>query len=331
MKNRLFIILTVLIAVLAVSCDDRAFDQNHQQAHPAKAPSVKPAVDNSTSNTTPAGARLSPDSPPKSRQPKRKYDHLVVEPSKASPAVNRLNAEFAGLTAGDAAAKQKIKALWAEAVSKLGKESVTSASSPSVFNGASLPEELASPWNPNMTMDSAESLLSGLSYMCVATGGKQLAEIALERANNLPPTVEDVATFHALNMGVKELDSSKRGVFFEDWEPLAKARNPLYRLLALRAAIRTTSRAASGLSSEDPNYTRIDAPAKLGFYVSFLDESDPIILAEAIAAVATVPTPEARQAIEKFQAAQQQRGDASLAQAAAEALRTQELIAQGTR
>jgi hypothetical protein len=330
MKSSLLIILTALIAVFAMSCDDRSSNQNNQQAHPAKTPSIKTAADNSASKASPAGSSLTPDSPPKSRQPKRKYDHFVVEPAKASPAVNRLSAEFAGLAAEDAATKQKIKSLWAEAVSKIKNESVLSASSPNVFNGLSLPAELASPWNPNMTMDSPESLISGLSYMCVAAGGKQLAEIALERANNLPPTVQDIVIFQALNMGVKELDSSKRGVSFEDWEPLAKARNPLYRLLALRAAMHTTSRAAAGLSSEDPNYTRVDAPAKLGFYLSFLDESDPVILSEAIAAVATVPTPEARQAIEKFHASQQQRGDASLVQAAEEALRSQEAIAQAT-
>ena len=331
MKIDSFRVLTVLIAALAVSCDDRASDQHHQQIELTEAPFKKSVTDAGASNSKPTGSSLPLDSSPIVRQPKRKHDQYVVEPAKASPVVNRLNDEFAGLTAGAPATKSKINALWAEAVSKLKNVSVGSASSPSIFKGILLPEEFANPWNPNMTVESAESLLSGLSYMCVAAGGKQLTEIALERANNLPPTVEDIATFKALNMGVKELDSTKRGVFFEDWEPLANARNPLYRLLALRAAVRTTSRAAAGVSSEDPNYTRVDAPAKLGFYLRYLNESDPTILSEAIAAIATVPTPEARQAIEKFQVTQQQRGDAALAQVAADALRTQEIIAQGAR
>jgi len=331
MKIDSFRVLTVLIAAFAVSCDDRASDHHRQQVEPTEAPPKKTLSNAGASNPKPTGSSFPLNSPLTVRKPKRKHDHFLVEPAKASPVVNRLNDEFAGLTSGNPATKSKIHALWAEAVSKLKNVTLVSASSPRILNGILLPDEFASPWNPNMTVESSESLLSGLSYMCVAAGGKQLAEIALERADHLPPTVEDIATFKALNMGVKELDSAKRGVFFEDWEPLANARNPLYRLLALRAAVQTTSRAAAGLSSEDPNFIRVDAPAKLGFYLRYLNESDPTILSEAIAAIATVPTPEARQAIEKFQVTQQQRGDAALVQVAADALRTQEIIAQGAR
>jgi hypothetical protein len=80
------------------------------------------------------------------------------------------------------------------------------------------------------------------------------------------------------------------------------------------------------LSSEDPSYNRINGSAKLGFYLSFFDEIDPIILTEAVVAVATVPTPEARQAIEKFQAQQLQKGDAVLLQISEDALRSQKNI-----
>jgi hypothetical protein len=158
-----------------------------------------------------------------------------------------------------------------------------------------------------------------------------LPEFAMQRANVLPPTGVDLAMFDALNNALDELGPTRLGTPFEPWVQFASAANPVYRLLALRAAMHTTSHAAIGLSPEDPNYSRADAPAKLGFYLRYLSESDPVILTEAIAAIATVPTPEARQAIERFQATQQQRGDAALAQSAAEALRTQELIAQGTR
>jgi hypothetical protein len=225
----------------------------------------------------------------------------------------------------------KVSRIWGENVAHLPTTTLPSAADAAVANGTKLPKEIGEATEPSRPSTVPEAMLKGLSLTAAATRTELLSQFAQQRANALPPTAADVAIFEALNDGIGELSPTRGASAFEVWEPLASAANPIYRLLALRAAMHTTSRAAAGLSSEDPNYTRIDAPAKLGFYLRYLNESDPTILSEAIAAIATVPTPEARQAIEKFQVTQQQRGDAALIQVATDALRTQEIIAQGAR
>ena len=205
-----------------------------------------------------------------------------------------------------------------------------SSKSDSVAKGTILPKEFLSPRDVDVSTDNPAAMLDALGFIALDRSGL-LPELAKQRANALPPSSVDLVIFDAINGALKELDPPRVDSPFAPWEQLGSAKNPVYRLLALRAALCTSSPAAAGLSPEDPNYARVDASAKLGFYMSYLSEADPTILSEAIAAIATVPTPEARQAIEKFQATQQQRGDATLIQVAADALRTQELITQGKR
>jgi hypothetical protein len=51
-----------------------------------------------------------------------------------------------------------------------------------------------------------------------------------------------VGLFQALNDAVAELGPTMKVSQFEKWEPLGKARNPLFRLLALRAFLWIFSR-----------------------------------------------------------------------------------------
>ena len=331
MKHTLFALLGIgFIAILMTRFGKKespqaAPPQREQPAvaqsphHPSEAQKVAAAAPMVGSKTS------------RSRVPKQKHSQIIASPDEGNPIGERLKRELGGIEFKNKnLATNKVRDLWNENIAKLSTAPLKSSSDAAVARGERLPHEIKSEL-PDCKSDTSEAMTFGLSLASVMSGDSLLIEFIANRADSLPPLQTDLIVFQAINLAVDELGPNKIGAAFERWEPLAKARNPLYRLLALRAAIRTTSRAAAGLSSEDPNYTRVDAPAKLGFYLSFLNESDPIILAEAIAAVATVPTPEARQAIEKFQAAQQRRGDASLAQAAAEALHTQELIAQGTR
>ena len=80
------------------------------------------------------------------------------------------------------------------------------------------------------------------------------------------------------------------------------------------------------MSPETDDYTRINASSKIRFYLKYLNESDPVILCEAIRDLSFVPLPEAHQAIKKFLADQQDLGNTVLIQAATDALRTQERI-----
>lgn len=260
---------------------------------------------------------------------KQRYPDLVLTPDRPHPIGDRLKRELEGLRPDEPSFASKVDSLWRENISRLSSEVLGSASDFDIAKGLKLPKEVVANEPADMWSDTPEAMIGGLAYMAASVPDCLLPDLALQQSNRLPPTKSDIVVFQALNDAVAELGPTMKVSQFEKWEPLGKARNPLFRLLALRAAIRTTSRAASALSSEDPNYTRVDGPAKLNFYLSFLGEADPVILAEAIGAVATVPTPEARRAIENFQVEQQQRGDATLVKRAVEALRTQGLVTQG--
>ena len=260
---------------------------------------------------------------------KQRYPELDFTPDRPNPIGDRLNRELGGLRPDDPSFASKVDSLWRENISRLSSEVLGSASDFDIAKGLRLPKEAVANEPADMWSDTPEAMIGGLAYVAASVPDCLLPDLALLQSDRLPPTKSDLVVFQALNDAVAELGPTMKVSQFEKWEPLGKARNPLFRLLALRAAIRTTSQAASALSSEDPNYIRVDGPAKLNFYLSFLGEADPVILAEAIGAVATVPTPEARRAIENFQVEQQQRGDATLMKRAVEALRTQELVTQG--
>jgi hypothetical protein len=290
---------------------------------PPQQPSPIPKV----TATTPTGE----DRPYMGLESKQKFPALIGSPERLNPVGDRLKAELSGLLPSDPKFGAKLKRIWDDNFSQLSTAPLASTDEEAVAIGSSLPKELFSLIATDVWTDTPAAMLCGVSYMALAARNDLLIEFMSRRANALPPTVADLRVYEALNKAISELSPIRQYSPFEVWEQFAEAKNPLYRLLALRAGMNTTSRAASALSAEDQKFTRIDAPAKLGFYLSFLDETDPLILTEAIRSVATVPVPQAREAIKKFQTAQQQQGNLALVEAAAEALHTQELITQGSR
>ena len=295
----------------------------------AKLPTVEPAQH---STETRMGATENDESKQRTGLERmQKNAELVLSPDRPNPVGEKLKRELEGLHPNDPEFTKRLARLWDESLAHIDERNLKSSNILEVASGIFLPTELTDHRSVNIGEDTPAAILTGVSYIAAAAREEMLVDFAKKRMNALPPTSIDLETFRILNSAIIELGPTKKISAFEPWKPLAKARNPLYRLLALRAAIRTTAQSASNLSSEDPSYNRVDGSAKLDFYLNFLDEKDPIMLAEAISAVATVPTPEARKAIENFQASQMQRGNASLLQAAADALRTQELITQSSR
>ena len=263
--------------------------------------------------------------------PKQRYSQIIVLPEQPHPVGDKLRQELGGMTPNEPAFRTKLASLWAENLAQLSNKPLPSATEPSVRSGARLPQELVGIIHgdkSNISPSPIQALLNGLSVAAAVTHAELLSQFTAERANVLPPTEADVAIFNALIVGIKELGPSQSNSDFESWEQLADAPNPICRLLALRAAVHTTSRSAAGLSSEDSSYTRVDGAAKLGFYLRYLNQSDPVILSSAIEALATVPLAEAREAIESFRLSQAARGETTLMQVASDALLTQKLIMQ---
>jgi hypothetical protein len=275
--------------------------------------------------------RKSEDNKMEIRNPKQRYSEIVIPSRRPNLIGERLEKEFEGLDPKSEKFARHTVRLWKENLAKLANEPLKSAGNPLVKDGALLPKELESWKVSNGGEDTPENMILGLWLMVLLSGDDVITDLIGQRADELPPTETDLVVFKSMSIAVNEIGNGKNVSQFEQWKPFSNANNPLFRLLALRAAIRSTAQAASSLSSEDPTYNRINGTAKLDFYLSFLDEKDPTILTEAVSAVATVPTPEARQAIEKFKVAQQQCGNVSLVETAIVALRTQELIAKSSR
>jgi hypothetical protein len=329
MKYPRIILFSVFhLAAMLIGCDRKKTPRSlEESASPTAIPVTEP-------KGTPGAASSSEVEDKETRavrEPKR-HPNPAIPPRPLNPIGDRLNAALANLHPNKREYSDGIRRLWLEETKKVPVQILESASKIEVARGLILPKEFSSLKLPDLTNDTPEAALIFISFASLATGQDDLlVELAKQRMEELPPTNLDLAIFQALDSSIKEMKQDSIIVQLENWEQLATSVNPIYRVLALRAGWHSTAKKAIGLSKEDPNFNIVNGSAKLDFYISFLDEGDPIILAEAIAAVATVPIPEARQAIEKFQEEQQQRGDVVLVQAAAQALRTQELVAQGSR
>lgn len=269
------------------------------------------------------------DMRPNIRGPKQKNSELIKLPEQRNQTTERLNREIKGININDPAFTKKLTQLWNESMAQLPAKPLLSAENSDIVKGILLPEEITPTLKAIETVDgndSAEAMLCAVATWSAIMRSELLILFGDQRSSSLPPSSNDITIFGALSSSLEELGPTQKKSPFEPWEHFAKAANPIYRLLALKAAPYTTSQAAWNLSPESDEYNRVDTSAKLGFYLGYLDEKDPIILTEAIRSLAAVPLPEARQAIEKFHAQQLQKGDTVLIQAAEEALRTQKLV-----
>lgn len=274
---------------------------------------------------------------PGMRGPTQKHPTLVAQPEVPNPIAKRLSHEIDSANGDVAVLALNFTSLWNEGITGLPTTALPSSNNTEIARGARLPREIEPVLRKNATpvgAETAEALVCGVAMWSALRCNDLLAKFAQLRANTLPPSAADITIYEALNAAIRELSQTRGSdsyASFEPWEQFSSAANPIYRLLALRAAPYTVSRAAWNVSPESDDFNRIDASAKLGFYLKFLDEKDPIILTEAIRTLATVPLPEARETIAKFRATQIEYGDAALIQAAEDALRTQDILSKGSR
>lgn len=156
----------------------------------------------------------------------------------------------------------------------------------------------------NLAITNSEKLLgrklTWLATLDSMSGGKQLASHLQKRANSWPPSNLDLAIFYASLEGVRELNPSTNKPVLEEWEPLTKAKNPIYRLIALKASIPATPRDTLHISTEDPKYNQAVVPGMVRFYEHYLNEKHPLILSELIASVQTITSKDSMDLLKKL-------------------------------
>ena len=268
------------------------------------------------------------------RGPKQKYAELVIQPEQPNPIRDLLKKSIKDADGDVTKLSKNFTKLWSDGIARLSNKALSSSKAAEVNSGIRLPKEIEivlKESRPSTGEHTAEELLRGVAIWSALMRNNLLTEFAMQRANSLPPTTADLAIYEALNAGIGEFTTTRGQssyASFEKWEPLANAANPIYRLLALRAASLAVSKSAWETDIDSKEFNQINERPKMDFYLSYLDEKDPVILSKAIRSLSFVPLPEAREAIEKFHAQQLQKGDPVLIQAAEEALKTQENISR---
>jgi|694.fasta_scaffold59126_2 hypothetical protein len=198
--------------------------------------------------------------------------------------------------------KNKLKRIWISNKSTIDIESLPSCSDEDVASGILLPEEYPKAGQLEILAQNNKNVMLMLNAALIAshTCPELIYELALDRSNTLPPNSIDIIIFLVLDAAVGEWSPSKTYVEFDKWESLSAAKNPFYRVLALRASSGSTSRSAKDVNSESITFNKVDGQYKLKFYLDFLEEDDEVILFEVIRRIALVPTEEARLALLKF-------------------------------
>lgn len=175
---------------------------------------------------------------------------------------------------------------------------------------------------------SAEEFDAAASRLMLALGSTvaglgELPPLLRDRANSLPPTREDIVNYFAVSQALRELRSGGAGATtLQEWESISNAKNPVYRLLALMAAQKAATPDTRFESSESRDYSEIVLPERLAFYQRFLEEDDPIILAETLKAIGNVSLPQAKAVLESFREQQLATGNSEIAELSEAAIRS---------
>ncbi len=240
--------------------------------------------------------------------------------SKGNTLAQRIQKELEGSIPGSVETQAKFASLWNASSPASFTKPVPSSSDPDVAAGRRLPAEA----DAAIMRDSAlvEAMESGQSPLSVAgeaeldgvltqlvlatsatiSGFASLPEVLSVRSNALPPTVGDVASLMAVKQALREQKLSSHGATtIEDWRPLAAAKNPVYRYLALLAVAHTESRDEPTPAGHDSKNRSANASKELlELYQTYLNETDPVLLKQVIQSIGNLGTPAARQKLESL-------------------------------
>jgi len=268
------------------------------------------------------------------REPLRENPNFKPEPAAGSQKIDaiaqRIHEEFHGVVHETSAAQSKFGSLWRGAAPASFAQTLGSAALPEVANGKAMPHEAAkallgaNELNAAITagrfpftdanMESFDAILTKLSLALSSTtsGIATLPEVLKERMNALPPTTEDLAALLAVEQALREMRTSGPGATpLDQWRPLANARNPIYRYLALLAAPHTTTNGTPSTGDASTRDPRSSADL-LSFYQPYLSEQDDLFVERAVLFIGSLGTSIARQTLESFAKQQRVKGSEHL-------------------
>jgi hypothetical protein len=240
---------------------------------------------------------------------------------RAAAALVRVEEALRTMKPGDRA---KFRELWSSAWVASFDRALPSAAAPDVANGKRMPAEIVEvtgslgkmieagkvPFADTPEEYEAACMLFVIGMGQAVAGGAELPGLLWSRANALPPTKGDLVVFAVMSEAVREATGERSSL--ENWRALKDATNPIYRHLALQGARRAFRAEAKGISTESPRANEIIGAGRLAFYRGYLAETDPVIVASLIDAVAGVGSADARRTLEQMKAQQAQTANLQL-------------------
>jgi len=208
---------------------------------------------------------------------------------------------------------------------------IDAASTPVASDGNKLPSSFVDLFSPkNSTMDPPETSMMksgfmGLKadnlsdqqtlstiWMVMQSNPEIVLPLLQERAATLPPTAADYMIYGFSLEGLQDAPTDNlenkpdqvalpQGIGLLN---LSHAKNPIYRLLAVRAV----------------GFVEANQTNQVNFYSTFLNEPDPTIQTSAVIGLAGTKTPATLAALQSFQAAAQQNGNTRAVKVAEEAI-----------
>lgn len=160
-----------------------------------------------------------------------------------------------------------------------------------------------------------------LGFCAGTRGGLDFHEVLASRADAVP-TRGDAIAYCAMMTYLRELGSGVAREYpcIEKLAPLARARNPIVRLLTLKAFKLAVFSARVGVGDTESGPDPRDIEGRIAVLVLFQDEPDPTILREVIENLGEYRDPAAQKALRAIFERAQRVGDSTLAAKARAAL-----------
>lgn len=219
------------------------------------------------------------------------------------------------------------------------KEELVSDISPGVLAGRMLPTAIRNAENPRTAF--SEVLISGeipflstneqvyqaailhsVGLWAGVLSGNDISAFFKERANQMPPTKSDLFAYFALRDGINEIGtgSSHDHPTIESIAPYAKAKNPIYRLLALEAIAVALPVGIVNTPAREGSESIAIARARIPILHLYASEEDPIIVNKLINVLGPMPLPEAASILKSIRDQQTRLGADEVVRRATEAI-----------